>query len=210
MARILIGNVWDIPGLSKQFAPVGYGLGRDAVYTEDFDTTLKNGWYYGTLGTVNAPNGFTVNCTCFVVARTPNQITQYFFDPTNGCVLQRYTTDGGVTWTEEWVNPPMMAGVEYRTTERWNGKPVYTSLVDCGVCASPHKDVTTNFSCTSIIRHYGRIGGQSIPMINGTLDNQWTAWANAINLSGYVRVTIYNGSSLDGESAEVQVWYTKD
>lgn len=27
-----------------------------------------------------------------------------------------------------WVNPPMVPGVEYRTTERWNGKPVWKSL----------------------------------------------------------------------------------
>jgi hypothetical protein len=29
-----------------------------------------------------------------------------------------------------WVNPPMNADVEYRTTERWQGKPVYTKLID--------------------------------------------------------------------------------
>ena len=29
----------------------------------------------------------------------------------------------------EWVNPPMMDGTEYRTTERLNGKPVYAKLI---------------------------------------------------------------------------------
>jgi hypothetical protein len=29
-------------------------------------------------------------------------------------------------------NPSMIPGVEYRTTERWNGKPVYTKLVELG------------------------------------------------------------------------------
>ena len=28
----------------------------------------------------------------------------------------------------EWLNPPMVIDTEYRTTERWNGKAVYTSL----------------------------------------------------------------------------------
>ena len=32
----------------------------------------------------------------------------------------------------EWINPPMVLGVEYRTTERYQGKPVYVKLVDCG------------------------------------------------------------------------------
>ena len=29
----------------------------------------------------------------------------------------------------EWINPPMLAGTEYRTTERWNGKVVYVKLL---------------------------------------------------------------------------------
>ena len=32
----------------------------------------------------------------------------------------------------EWNNPPMSLGTEYRTTERYNGTPIYTKLVDFG------------------------------------------------------------------------------
>lgn len=32
----------------------------------------------------------------------------------------------------EWEHPPMQLGVEYRTTERYNGKPVYVMAVDGG------------------------------------------------------------------------------
>ena len=32
----------------------------------------------------------------------------------------------------EWFNPPMLLGVEYRTTERYLGKPVYAKIVNCG------------------------------------------------------------------------------
>ena len=38
-----------------------------------------------------------------------------------------YRTVDGVT---EWVNPPMVIGDEYRTTERHLGKPVYVMAVD--------------------------------------------------------------------------------
>ena len=38
----------------------------------------------------------------------------------------------GVWQPWEWVNPPMFIGVEYRTTERYIGKPVYTMVVSCG------------------------------------------------------------------------------
>ena len=44
-----------------------------------------------------------------------------------------YRTDSGVT---EWVNPPMALGVEYRTTERYLGKPVYVKTVYVGEIAA--------------------------------------------------------------------------
>lgn len=34
-----------------------------------------------------------------------------------------------VNGAQEWINPPMVADVEYLTTERWNGKPVYTKYI---------------------------------------------------------------------------------
>ena len=40
------------------------------------------------------------------------------------------TNKGWLPW--EWVNPPMQLGVEYRTTERYLGKPVYVQLMDFG------------------------------------------------------------------------------
>lgn len=33
----------------------------------------------------------------------------------------------------EWINPPMLEGVEYRTTERWLGYPVYVKQVTLGL-----------------------------------------------------------------------------
>lgn len=32
----------------------------------------------------------------------------------------------------EWLNPPMVNMVEYRTTDRWGGKPVYVKRIDLG------------------------------------------------------------------------------
>ena len=47
-----------------------------------------------------------------------------------GCYYR--TVDGVV----EWVNPPMLIGVEYRTTERYNSKPVYCQLVSFGTLSN--------------------------------------------------------------------------
>ena len=37
----------------------------------------------------------------------------------------------------EWLNPPMKLGVEYRTTERYNGKPVYKVALETGALTIP-------------------------------------------------------------------------
>lgn len=42
-------------------------------------------------------------------------------------------TSGGV---KEWINPPNRPGVEYRTTERWNGKAVYTQMLYLGALSN--------------------------------------------------------------------------
>lgn len=41
-----------------------------------------------------------------------------------GCYYQ--TVDG----EQEWINPPMVSNTEYRTTERFCGKPVYTACTE--------------------------------------------------------------------------------
>ena len=43
--------------------------------------------------------------------------------------------------TVEWINPPMQLGVEYRTTERYRGKPVYIRLEE--IAALPNNTTLT-------------------------------------------------------------------
>lgn len=48
-----------------------------------------------------------------------------------GSVVRRAKIDG--VWQPwEWVNPPLAVGVEYRTTKRYQGLPVYTKYISCG------------------------------------------------------------------------------
>lgn len=67
--------------------------------------------------------------------------------------LQRELYDG--TWLPwEWENPNMELGKEYRTTERWQGKAVYTNLVDCGALPNAAtKEVNLNFKPVYLISH---------------------------------------------------------
>lgn len=117
-------------------APNGFGLGIadwNVAPEADADKIPGTGWFVADKNVPKGGNWF---------------IRQEFDGPSNndalqtawpqnlgsyhrGCLAQRYQISG--TWSAwEWVNPPMMLGVEYRTTERYLGKPVYVKLVDFG------------------------------------------------------------------------------
>ena len=99
----------------------------------------------------------------------------------------------------EWVNPPMIIGVEYRTTERFNGKPVYVKLLVTNTLPSKGEwvgiDLGTNNA--SIIECKGRLRVKN--------DNATKAFPNyrlVVNGIGY--------AVLVGETNFVQIYSTAD
>lgn len=117
-------------------APAGYGLGSTHNAVSDANTIVAFGCYSTK---VNTPTGDW--CTILHIPYGENNATQYAkigegYDYQRKCAAKRDKING--TWQPwEWVNPPMVVGTEYRTTERYLGKPVYAKLVDCG--AGPNK-----------------------------------------------------------------------
>lgn len=113
-------------------APAGYGLGDvGGTDLKDCNDAVANGWYDCGNKTANIPSGFTGHGTLAVGSRGGDKFQLYFPAFTNPkSVLMRWCRNGA--WDEEWewVNPPMLAGQEYRTTERYNGKPVYAQLFE--------------------------------------------------------------------------------
>lgn len=124
-----------------EYAPSGYGLGK---------TSNEN-----MITSISALDALKVNCN-FLYASDANPIMvgsvgiAYAYGrvdaydgnrakmtivpvfPEYKSTIVRYAGEGG-TWGEwEWVNPPMNIGVIYRTTERYNGKPVYACAVHAG------------------------------------------------------------------------------
>ena len=65
---------------------------------------------------------------------------------------------------KEWINPPMQLGVEYRTSERYNGKPVYAKAINFGQAPNAtYKDVShgiENFS--QLVSYTGMMGGANL------------------------------------------------
>lgn len=208
MAKVKIGNVFPpLAWLMERCAPAGYGLGSVGGYDTwngDANALTKQGWYRLESGTTN---GVGSSASLRVDGYTETGLTQTAYTRT-GFIVQRACVDG--LWSEwEWENPPMLAGMEYRITERWNGKPVYTALVDCGACVSPSMEIATELTCGQIIRHCGTVSAHSMPSINATLDNAWSVWAMVTNSDGRVKITVYSGTGMATEHAYVQVWYTK-
>ena len=131
-------------------APGGYGLGESwgkDISGQDLITAKASGWYFWGTAT-NAPVDWG---TMFVNGANASAVTQICFHASypRGSVLVRYSE--GETWTPwEWDNPPMELGKEYRTTERWNGKPVYVTLLNFGALPNNgRKGVVANINNAS-------------------------------------------------------------
>ena len=107
----------------------------------------------------------------------------------------------------EWVNPPVELGVEYRTTERYWGKPVYVKFVDCGLLAD-NKAVAHGISnMGTCVFFRGVRAGQPMPQIyNHSLSDAWTSYVVAVDNTN---ITLACGSSSAGANCQVTLKYTK-
>ena len=120
-------------------APDGFGLGKSAyslqqVNPANIDACTAAGWYYYYDSAYGSLAGLSFSGGIFVIPSFTDTL-QYFFprgaNPNPGTYAVRKLSGG--TWTEWDINnPPLELGVEYRTTERYLGKPVYVKAVDCG------------------------------------------------------------------------------
>lgn len=177
---------------------------------------MKNGWYRIDAATTN---GIGSGCIMRVdawadtwsvtqTAYTTNESSLYY------TIRQRwYWRDKG--WQEwEYVNPPMVLGVEYRTTERWNGKSVYTMLVHCGAgtVAGSYKTVSTTIAGTAnTIRYHvdvtnsagNKLGNPPLEYTDGSVMGR-------ITVSATNNITIMCYKDLSETDIYCQLWYTKD
>ena len=112
---------------------------------------------------------------------------------------------GGVWQPWEYPDPPMYLGTEYRTTARWQGKPVYTKLVDFGVLPNAGtRSVAHGCSAARILRAEGQASnGQAFPICGGGFYNI----SLRVGLTSIDIDTDYNYSDC---TATVQLWYTKE
>lgn len=113
------------------------------------------------------------------------------------------------TGEKEWYSPPMEMGVEYRTTERHNGKPVYAKLVDYGAFPNTgNKNVlyATTGECTIVSLH-GQLS-DGTPFSSGYNESRTsggTFWVDATHWN----IRILTESDMSALTATVSVKYIK-
>ena len=196
-------------------APAGYGLGGIGKRVSDMNNAQESG-FYSALGASNLPpNVESVQYgSVLVLCSQKDRVTQiYFQDVTNGTgaiAVRRLNGNGWSQW--EFINPPMELGVEYRTTERYQGKPVYVKLVDFGALPnSTTKNVDAGISSSEIYEN------RMIDLGKSTTYNPSDDTTSVFPIgTGIVNIYINNGdirittnADRSGWSAKICVKYTK-
>ena len=179
-------------------APGGFGLGTISQTVTDFDTVKLNGWYWGAAGAAHAPDSehdWSVCVTnlvhnsevCVQDAYAITNVNKYLH-------CRRLVYIGTATQDNpwEWVNPPMELGIEYRTVERFQGKPVYVKVVDCGVMTN-NKTIAITDESKRILDVILKGNPTPFPMVpNGSGLGEWDGCFTA----GGLNITLYAGGEL--------------
>lgn len=219
MARVKIGNVFpSLAWLMERCAPAGYGwgevYGRGLQNVAEVNACVTGGVYTfagGANSSVIVVNGIEIGYANIIVAPfTDNAYTTQIMRPvvpTLDSLLIRHKS--GETWGEwEWANPPMVIDVEYRTTERYKGKPVYARLVDCNGCpGAESKTIPHNTAgvVDNIVSAQGQMQGYRVfpsSVIGGSMKLDIETNATEIILHS-------NADYLAGTPCHVLLKYTK-
>ena len=189
-------------------APAGYGLGENAAAcpNSDCNQAVNSGWY--TVSGSNTANGPGENGVMLVLRRNSSCIWQYHFSYSANPSVRRRMCISDAWYEWEWVNPPMVLGVEYRTTERWNGKAVYTKLIDCGEAAND-ADINTglNYNTYQIIRHHSCTDTYALPYLSGSLDGSATIYTSIRTANNVHNIRIVCGADRVGSRVYAQIFY---
>lgn len=159
-------------------APAGYGLGIGSIYSlkainsEDEAKAIGETGWYGYHGPALA-----TGCNMGIIrAEITSGIYKvlHFVDLNGNRLVNTLVYDVWTGW--QWKNPPMLDGVEYLTTERYNGQPVYAkrisfgSLADAGGTkkATIGTGISQFVSVAGVATEMGGTFAYSLPLIDGT------------------------------------------
>ena len=173
-------------------APAGYGLGETVPYIAktsesgeyDADTIDKTGFF---AAKTNTPTGSW--CYGLHVNRINNKLAfQLLTGEFSEKEFALRKKIDGVWQPWEWVNPPMKLGIEYRTVERYNRKPVYAKLLNFGALPnSTSKSFAHGISSLGyVVDIYGQgVAGQDVKVSVDTTNITITSTSNLSAVTAY-------------------------
>lgn len=125
--------------------------------------------------------------------------------------------DNGKWQPVEWINPPMVLGTEYRTTERYLGKPVYVKTVNTGNLPGNAAKVTV-FQQVNVVDKIVSVTGQctdaggvclSLPFHAGSSPSWETVILIGATSTGGIQITTFTPYAASYTDACITVKYTK-
>lgn len=219
-------NPHDVTYTQVGAAPTGYGYGGSAVSlgnisnNTDFTAAL-DALYDETNATETKLITWVDNATTWRWFAT-----LYKSSTNNGILIASSPIYAGTqmiktkyygVWNDwEWINPPMYIGTEYRTAERYMGKPVYTALINLGQLPS---EIASQTSIYDILNTVGSPKTDTLVYTElHTIDSNGGSWLNDTQSltwfvgkqsSGNPYIRLKPTTDLSSYSARLLLKYTK-
>lgn len=196
-----------------------YGLGYAITKPwSEVDSLVSPGWYKFN-NDVSFPGVSSTYAYMLVSAYSAPTIrhatqTIYLVDGSKRHTLTRHLLNG--VWEAEWAweSPPLVADNEYKTTERWNNKAVYTKRTEFKSKSHYEWSPGGGEESINIIRHNAYTSWSSLPVI-GYDEGDSLAVLKSADVNHYFGTIEYDDISsitgpTDAETVYLQVWYTKN
>lgn len=137
----------------------------------DADLITQTGFWFAVKNLL--PSGGHQWSSILHIQRDSAAATQLLITTTSILLLaiRNLQPSGWTPW--EWVNPPLQIGVEYRTVERYLGKPVYTKAIGLGALPNNSKKLVNHgvenmvycLSLTGTVDNYNILGFNGVASI---------------------------------------------
>lgn len=167
----------------------------NARLTKNSDGSVNFDFHY-TLSAANAVG-------CDIIASSGSQLNQCAVDVTTfpPTAVADEPENETILTTAEWSDPPLVLGVEYRTTERFLDKPVYAKLVNFGsLPASSSKSVAHGAENVSLVVGIsGHSNGENL------VGNPYIDYCNV----GATDIVIKTNADRSAVGAYIVIHYTK-
>ena len=208
-------NFEKIDNAFKDLYERGYNkrTNKKTAQITDLNSATNNGLFCG-YDVAHCPfaGAVDIKVSYDQIAPPSSFIIQEVTECKTGCVAKRIGDFS--TWGEwEYVNPEMILndgkeGInpEYRTIERWLGKPVYTTMLDFEWKSSDLIDFSERD--ITVLRFSGTVGGCATLSCfgrEGCCDISFRILSD-----GRRALCMYGGEDYDGVKTYVQIWYIKD